>query len=341
MPNSAGPGPDRGHRLAHSEDNLRLLAKVARMYHDRGMTQTQIADDLHVSQARVSRLLKRATELGIVRTIVTLPPDVHTEVEEGLTAAYGAYGLRDAVVVEAAGMEHDVIPSLGAAAAQYLDTTLTGGERVGISSWSATLLAAVERMRPARVPTAETVVQIVGGLGDPRVQMQASRLLALFSNCTGATPVFMPAPGMLGSREPRDSLVADPTVASVMQLWPSLTVALVGIGSIEGSELLRASGNALDPADVKAVGAAGAVGDVCLRFFDAEGAPLESPIDDRVIGIGHDALLEVPRRVGVAGGRAKHAAIRGAILGGWVNVLITDLDEATRLLASAPSPGAA
>jgi DNA-binding transcriptional regulator LsrR (DeoR family) len=63
---------------------------------------------------------------------------------------------------------------------------------------------------------------------------------------------------------------------------------------------------------------------------------LHTAVDDRVIGIGAAQLRKVPRRVAVAGGVRKHAAIRAALLGGWVNVLITDLDEAQRLIADAP-----
>ena len=326
-----------GRRLAHSEDNTRLMAWVARMYHERGLTQSQIASDLHISQPRVSRLLKSATELGIIRTIVTPPPGVHTDLEDALARSYGPLGLVDAVVVDTDDPGVDPTPSLGAAAAQYLETTLLSNERIGISSWSATLLAAVEAMRPARVPTAETVVQVVGGLGDPRVQMQASRLLGLLANCTGATPILMPAPGMLRSAEARDSLMLDPTVSTVIEEWSSLSVVLVGIGSLEGSQLLRASGNALLESDVELLRSRGAVGDVCLRFFDAAGVPVDSAVDERVVGISRDALLRIPRRIGVAGGQNKHLAIRGALLGGWINVLITDLAEAERLVADAPA----
>ena len=81
--------------------------------------------------------------------------------------------------------------------------------------------------------------------------MQASRLLGLLANCTGATPILMPAPGMLRSAEARDSLMLDPTVSTVIEEWSSLSVVLVGIGSLEGSQLLRASGNALLESDVE------------------------------------------------------------------------------------------
>jgi DNA-binding transcriptional regulator LsrR (DeoR family) len=45
----------------------------------------------------------------------------------------------------------------------------------------------------------------------------------------------------------------------------------------------------------------------------------------------------VARSVGIAGGQRKHEAIRGALAGGWINVLITDLGTAEALIARSPN----
>jgi DNA-binding transcriptional regulator LsrR (DeoR family) len=47
-----------------------------------------------------------------------------------------------------------------------------------------------------------------------------------------------------------------------------------------------------------------------------------------------EQLRATDRCVGVAGGRRKFDAIRGALLGGWINVLITDLVTAEHLLSA-------
>ncbi|GHS88746.1 DNA-binding transcriptional regulator [Actinomycetota bacterium] len=313
------------------DDQQRLIAKIARMYHERQMRQSEIAAELHISQPRVSRLLKRAVELGIVRTTVTLPPGVHTDLEDALEERYG---LGEAIVVDATGSEADIVRSLASAAAVYLDTTLIGGESVGISSWSATLLAAVEMMRQSPVQTVERVVQIVGGVGNPGVQVQATRLIGTFAERTGADAMFMPAPGLLGSPGARDSLMNDPAVAVVTDEWNRLTTALVGIGSLEPSPLLRESGNAVATVDEDTLRAAGAVGDVCLRFYDAAGDLVQTEIDARVVGISPDELRRIPRRVAVAGGPRKLSAVRGAVLGKWITVLVTDAEVARGLLAA-------
>jgi DNA-binding transcriptional regulator LsrR (DeoR family) len=314
---------------APTDGQLRLITKVARMYHERGIRQTEIAETLHISQARVSRLLKRATELGIVRTVVAAAPGVHTELEEALE---DRYGLAEAVVVDVEGSNEDVIAALGSVGATYLETTLTGRERIGISSWSQTLLAVVDRMRPFRLPGAESVVQLMGGVGNSSVQTQGNRLLTEFARLVGATATFVPAPALVGNRTMREGLLNDAAMESISKEWPRLTMVLAGIGSLPPSPLLRASGNAADLADQDRLHAAGAVGDVCLRFFDSAGTLVPSDLDDRVVGIDADTLRSIPRRIGIAGGQSKHKAIHAAVRGGWVSVLITDTGTAAALL---------
>jgi DNA-binding transcriptional regulator LsrR (DeoR family) len=309
-------------------DELRLLAKVARMYHEKGIRQPQIAAELSLSQPRVSRLLKQAVDVGIVRTVVTMPSGVHNDLEDELQ---GRYQLRDVVVVDTAGAGDDVLPALGSAAAAYFDVTLTSGHVVGISSWSETLISAVDRMPRKSVPVVDRVVQIVGGLGDAAVQMQATRLTARFAELTGAMPVYLPAPGLVGTPAVRKAMMNDLSVRDVIGSWGQLTDALVGIGSLEPSPLLQRSGNAVAEQDQEELRRLGAVGDVCFRFFDESGKPVRSKFDQRVIGVTPKELFAVPRRIGVAGGERKFSAIRAALLGGWVNVLITDLAMAQRL----------
>lgn len=309
---------------------VRLLTKVARMYHERGLRQPEIAARLHISQPRVSRLLKRAVELGIVRTIVISPRGVYSDLEE---AVERKYGVAEVVVADTGDEteEQRVLPALASTAAVYLETTLTGGERVGISSWSSTLLATVEAMQPRPTRTTDEVVQVLGGMGVVTAQATATRLTGRLAQVTGGSAVYLPAPGLVASAATRDGLVADQAIADVLRAWDHLTLLLAGIGSLEPSPLLRQSGNAIAETEMTHLRRLGAVGDVCLRFFDAHGEHITTPFENRLIGIDADTLRHVPRRVAVAGGDRKYNAVRAALLGHWINVLITDHHTADRL----------
>ncbi|MEU6721877.1 sugar-binding transcriptional regulator [Nonomuraea sp. NPDC046802] len=311
-----------------STGHLRLLVRVARMYHEQGIRQPAIAAELNISQPRVSRLLREAVKRGIVRTVVVLPKSVHTELEERLRHRYG---LRDVVVVDTQESTQNVLPALAAAAVDYFDATFAGGDVIGISSWSETLLATVERMQPKTSQVADRVMQLVGGVGSPEAQVHATRLVSRLADLTRARPIFVPSPGVVGNASIRDALLQDSAIRGVMSQWNDLTVVLVGIGSLEPSPLLLSSGNAVSQADQEELRALGAVGDVCLHFFDAEGRQVDSGFDQRVVGIDVDAFRSVGRRVGVAGGLRKVSAIKAAVKGGWINILITDLQVAQQL----------
>lgn len=312
---------------------IALLTKVARMYHERGMTQPEIAEQLNLSQSRVSRLLKEAVAMGVVRTIVVAPPGVHTDLEDDIRTRYD---LRDVVVVDAPveRNEEALLAALGSGAAGYLEASLSPDDRIGISSWSSTLLAVLNAMSPRTTRMAREVVQILGGVGNPAAQVKATHLADGLARVTGSSAVYLPLPGIVADASVVDVLLNDSYTGTAPSLWDDLTVALVGIGSLRPSELLKSSGNTISDADEKQLRAQGAVGDVCLRYFDEKGALVESDLERRVIGISAEQLLRTPRRIGVAGGARKHEAIRAAVRGGWTNVLITDEGTAEYLLRS-------
>lgn len=316
-------------RAVASSEHLRLLAKVARLYFEVGLKQREICDALHISQPRVSRLLKEAQERGIVRSIVEIPEGLHIDLEEDIAKAYG---LADVVIVDSDVAQSDSIAALGGATAAYLESTLTGGDVIGISSWSSTLLAAVDRMKVRTSPVAARVIQMFGGVGNPDVQMEATRLTSRLAALTGARPIFVPSAAVVSDPTIASVLGQDAGVSSVAEQWDDITVSLVGIGSLNPSPLLARSGNAVSASDLDALRQRGAVGDIALRYFDAAGADVDSDLQARVIGMSARQLRDVPRRIAVAGGAHKASAIRAAVLGGWVTVLITDTQVAAHLL---------
>jgi len=311
-------------------EQARLVVRTARLYHEQGLRQAQIAERLHISQTRVSRLLRQAVKLGIVRTVVTTPPTFRPELEERLEARFG---LQEAVVADADDDEDSITRALGEALAGYLSSTLSGGESVGLSSWSATLLAAIAQLSVPHPGIVATVVQIVGSVGEPASQTQATRALTRFADITGATPVLLPAPGFVESAAVRDSILSEPAIATVTELWADLDTCIFGIGTSTPSPLLARSGNALPESELEALRAQDAVGDICMRFFDEQGRHIRSAVNERVIGIPVETLLRTPRRIGAAGGSRKLTAIRAALAGHWMSVLVTDWRTAESLLA--------
>ena len=316
-------------------EELRLMTRVARMYYESDMRQSDIARQLGLSQATVSRLLKSSRDEGIIRISVNVPQGIYSQMEEDLIAAYD---LRDAIVVDCASENEQIVQrDIGAAAAYYVESTIKPNEVIGISSWSSNLLALVDAMHQVPRKPDVQVVQILGGVGHPGAEVHAARLTSRLARLVNGKATFLPAPGVVGSQASRDVLLADPYIQEAMSLFDQVSLALVGLGAVEPSELLADSGNIFSDEELDILRDAGAVGDILLHFFDRNGQAVETSLNNRVVSMSLPQLRQVDRAVGVAGGRRKRAAILGALRGDLINVLITDCYTARHLIVEASS----
>jgi len=311
-------------------DKVRLITKVARMYYSQGIRQTEITERLGIHQSTVSRLLKKAYETGIIRISVTVPSGIHSDLEEALESRFG---LHEAVVVDSiTNDEGQIVRDLGGAGAYFMELAVKPGEVIGISSWSASLLEMINAMHPSKVGKASKVVQILGGLGNPAAQMHATHLTERLAYLIGGTAVLLPVPGITTSTDAKKVLLKETYVRTATELFDRMDMVLVGIGAVEPSRLLASSGNVFSSHELNQLRKQGAVGDICLQFFDSSGQPVRTDLTERVIGMSLQQIKKAKRVIALAGGKRKVDAIVGALNGHWINVLITDRGTAKSVL---------
>ncbi|MUU70580.1 sugar-binding transcriptional regulator [Pseudarthrobacter sp. GA104] len=316
-------------------DGQRLMIKVARLYHTHEMRQTDIAKRLQISQSRVSRLLAQAEDASIVRTVVAVPQHVHAELEERIESIYG---LSEVHIVDAVSDdETELGKDLAHTMAALLHDVAFEVHTIALTSWSKTMRLMIDVMLPMRT-RCKHVIETLGDLGPPALQHDTARSTQQFAALTGAQPVFLRTPGVAASPEMKDLLLSrDPHAQKALEMLDSVDLALVGIGADEIDPDLRPGDNFFTDEQYAHVRELGAVGEVCLHFLDADGNPIDSELEDLVVGITREQLKSARHRWAVAGGTRKHRAIRAAVAGGWVDTLVTDSATAQFLVDSAPA----
>jgi DNA-binding transcriptional regulator LsrR (DeoR family) len=136
----------------------------------------------------------------------------------------------------------------------------------------------------------------------------------------------------LESPEALAVITAQPDVQQIIARWSSLKIALVGIGNTDfHSEVRVLFVDYVRPEAQERLRMAGAVGDICVRFFDQNGHPCP-PAVSAILGIDLPQLRSIDTVIAVAGGANKVEAIRGALRGKYVSVLITDSTAAQGIL---------
>lgn len=313
-------------------DQLRMMTKVSHLYHNRGMVQSDISKTLGLSQARVSRLLSAAAEASIIRTVVVPPIGLNIDIEDQLEKKFGLLEVH--VVDTVGGTDGERAETLGRALGNIFTILPLKDKVIGLTSWSRSMRKFVDSLNRFPHAKAQSVVELVGGVGEPTLQHEANSATARLAAVIDAEPLFLRVPGVVPSIETKESLLKSDSHARVaLEAMNNLDIALVGLGNCAFRSGRVADGNFFSQKQFDLAKSKGAVGEVNLRFIDKNGKPIKSELDDLVIGISLDQLSKAERRIAVAGGPDKHEVTLAAIRGGWVNVLITDEETAEFLIS--------
>lgn len=301
-----------------------LLAEVAELYYEQDWTQSQLARHIGLSQSQISRLVKEARERGIVEIRVHRP---HRSQPTQQARLVELLGLADCRVLAAgaldqsSGQSQGIPARVGGLAAKFLQERIVDQQALGLGwgrmvhhTLASGYLAGKRGM---------TVVQIQGGMGGNVEELDGARLVAALGQQLRARTCYLNAPMVVAEASVRAGLMRDPHIRQTLDAGHGADALLMGIGVISRDSGLYRAGY-LSDADLAGIAEEGAVGDVCGRYFRADGGPCKLELDDRIIALDRDALLDVPLRVGVSAGTGKAMANIGAARSGLINVLITD-----------------
>lgn len=294
--------------------------KIAYYYYKLGMTQDNIAKKMSISRQRVNRILKKCLETGIVKIVIQEFEHQNVELEIQLETLLG---LNEIIIVNNAGGE--VNESLGVAASSYLERVIKDNDIIGFSRGRA-LSSLVNNLQPIDRANL-TVTQLVGGLNAEESHVNSDYIVRHSSEILNAKPYFMYAPIILENKQLRDSLMKESFYSRVYDMMKACTIALVGIGDMSNKSAFVHK-KFMSKTEYDILQSKNAVGEICTHYYDITGKTIESGINDRVLAIDFDSFKNIPLRIGVGSGSEKRSAIIGALRGGLINVLITDLETA-------------
>ncbi len=307
------------------EKTYTLATKAAWYYYMENYTQHQIAEAMGLSRAKVIRLLEDAKTDGIIQFNFRKDDSTRVSLEKNLIAAYG---LNDAFVVPTPLNEAALTHTISRAAALYVSDHLRPGGylNIGYGDTVSSMLGYLAKEHEDPI----NVVSMTGGV---------SYYLPSVSSTAYAMHLFLiPSPLIVSSSEVRDALLGEKSIQEIYAMTEHADMSVVGIGAaVEGATVLR--NGIIRESELAILKMQGSVGDVLNHFYDSEGNPITTEIENRTISTDIEKLRTMKNVVGVAGGSEKIAAIKAVLRGGYLNVLVTDSKTAEGLLlSSAASP---
>ena len=309
-----------------TRDRDKLSINVAKLYYRSEYSQQRIAEELGISRPSVSRLLQYAKDKGYVKIQIMDPVEDMSNMEQMLVEKYHLHEVR--IASSTINDENEIKKYIGIKAAEYLDSIVQDGDIIGVG-WGTTLYDMSCSLLP-RVLKGSQIVQLEGGVTHSKWRNYAKDILENFSNNYSTIAQYLPLPVVFGSREVKEMVDQDRHIKRVLEMGSHANFAVFGVGTVRPNALFFRLGYTDQEEQIRIQQIA--VGDICSRFFDADGRICNKELDARTVGITLDELRNKEHSIMIAGGEAKVPAIRAALKGHYANVFITDQFTAKELL---------
>jgi deoxyribonucleoside regulator len=296
-----------------------FLYKVAKLYYMDKIPQMELAKIYKVSIATISRALKEAEELKIIEIKVNDKAGYIKKLADNIEKKYN---LQKVILTYVPYNNEALIKKIiGKSAAVFIAELVEDNTSVGLA-WGSTIFEMVKHLEPRKFQNLR-VIDLIGSIGKIYSDINASELAKIFGKKLNANVYFLNSLAIVKSKETRDCLLKEDEIKDLLMMAKKLDIAIVSIGSINfDSSLikgLKISNSFFNDIKIK-----GAVGDICLRFFDDKGETIKTDFDDRMIGISLEDFRKIKTRVCISGGLEKLSGIKAAISNGLINILITD-----------------
>jgi len=218
---------------------------------------------------------------------------------------------------------------LARAAAEWLTPRLDNDTVVGFSM-GRTLALLPEVTQPME-PTGATFIEVMGASDSLNSGFSSYTVIGRMAEICGGQARLLDVPTFVSSPPIRDLILEEELIAKRFEMARNCQILVTSVGTVDKDALMHKIGYLTDDV-LDQLKREGAVGDLLGQFFDAKGQHISTPLDGRVMALQLDDLKNIPFSVLVSGGKEKEAAIRAALEGEYVNVLITDVKTANNLL---------
>lgn len=290
------------------QDN-ELLTEIAVSYYQDEMTQEEIAHKFGISRIKVGRLLKRAKTEGIVEINVRYHPVFSTRLEQQLIEHFG---LKRALIALDYQDEDEQRRQVAALVSAYLATNLKDN----------TVLAVGQGRNVAAIADHVSVVPErhckficgIGGTHRPGDAINADHISRRLAKKFGGTSETLYAPAYVENRALKEAFMQNGTIKETLDRARKADMALVGIGDMNENSYMVELGWFTPQEIVDASLHQGVTGEIAgYDFFDAQGQPANTVMNDRVIGISTQELRQIPCVIAIAAENTKSISAAGCL----------------------------
>ena len=307
-----------------------LKRKALYYYYEKNCSNTDIAKMLGISRVTLNRLLAEAKEEGMVKIEIIDTRNIShiLELEDRIKSRYD---MKYVKIVDTDNTDQDaLISKLALEGARYLERMMHSNIKIGLG-WGRTLSALINDLTPNSGVSGIEVYTLMGGACN-EANFQPNLLAQSLLNCYSGSSYIINAPFVCHSELLCAEIKKEPSIANILNISGELDLSLIGIGRIPTREHLKKRYYNFPDDVIDEIIESGAIGDVCGNFIDRDGNLCQTSVSNRIVSVNMNQFRKSKNVMAVAGGNTKPLSIRGALRGGFVDILVTDYKTALAVM---------
>ncbi len=311
--------------MSDNIDEHALLANLAQDYYLSELSLAQLAKKYHLSRYLVNKYLEDARRKGIVSISIASPTPRNLALERKFKQRFA---IPHITIIRNRMDPLETKENTVHYAAQQLKTLIKGKTTIGVT-WGGTLYELLNSL-PASIQEDVTFCQIVGDDLKPNLAVGAMRLVRQAASKFSANALTLPAPLYIVDDDTRQMLAEELALKPTLMAASQMDIAITTPGtlaSLDRVPIWRDNKATLFP-DVRLTDT---VGMLFGRPYDIQGRFLNAE-DDKTFGLSLEAIMRIPRRLGIVNNNFKTEATLGALRGHFFTDLLITEALAERIL---------
>lgn len=304
------------------EQKIERMVKIARMYYEQDMTQSQIAKELNISRPLVSILLTEAKECGIVKISIN---DINTNTDKLAKHLKERFSLTDVILVPDESNNDATNMSVSDVALTYCFSAHNMEKKVGIGwgSMIGHMADIAENMSEDKRNTGE-IFPLTGGISSVIRGYHTNEMVRIFALKSGKTADFLYVPALFDTNSELEIVKQTEPYVNIQNKWNEMDQAIISISnypSYPDMGVKTLYGDKLTEGH--------AVGRILAHYFDKFGNVI-NPNEDSVLQASIEQLKDV-EVIAVCSNQIKPVGVVGALRLGVISSLIIPMSLAQKV----------
>lgn len=304
-------------------DNV-LLTKIARMYYELDMTQSQIAKEIYMSRSQVSRALDECRKRGIIEIKIRNSLERTSFLESEIKKRFN---VGNVVILDNDLLDYEEsINQVARFGAKYIENVLKDDMVVGIT-WGKTLKNVIKELSVSKNYSKMKIISIAGSVNNKNQEIDGPHLAKEFAFKYNCEYYHMIAPLYAGSKKMKELFLANDNIKMILEMSRNSNIIIGSVGNLLDWQEIITEKNYYELLEKNAIG------HIVGYFYDIYGNIVNTKLHNNIIAVEPKILKNKDiHKIIVASGINKAESIIGALRGGFITTLITDAHTACKVL---------